>query len=485
MKSKLPIVLIHSMFKPAITEDAVLEALPELREGPEPTWVRISPDFQLLERYSHDYDWDRAAAEQKQQFLERLEPLLSDDPLRPVIYFGLAPIPLAFHLGTLVTHRYRLRVHQHHHVRSDWQWLREAQSPANASVVAPRDLGEDKSASGDLVLRVSTSHAIDPVDTRVALEGRGSVVTNVDLRVKKPGVDVFETQQALDDFCLAFKRVIEELARGYPSARTMHLFAAVQCGVAFRMGTHYGDGRKMKPVQTYQFDQHRHPRYAAALAIGTAQRASLLLLTADPAGYSPTSGLSEVKEVQALFESHRSRIEVRLEPGLRAAELQLRLDRQALILHFAGHGSGGIEAVDGARDLVCPDVEPAEGSALLLLGARGERIALEHDDLVNLIKSGRPRGVRCVVLSACHTDRLAKRLVEETPVEHAIGFAGAVDDGAAREFTIAFHRGLLTHGIVEEAVEDGKRQIDLAGRPDRDRVAYFSRHAGGRSKLLH
>jgi hypothetical protein len=482
VSTETPIILVHSMFKPPITEGAVREALPAAQRSMPLGWVEIKPDYQRLEHYDQDYDWATAAAEQQRQFEERLEPLLEANPLRPLIYFGLAPIPLAFHLGTIVTHRYRLRVHQHHHVRSDWRWLSDFPR-GGAQVVPPGDLGEDKSTPGDLVLRVSTSHLIEAQDTRHVLAGRFETAHSIDLRVREPDLDVFESEGDLEGFCAAFDNVVKTMGQRYPAARTLHLFAAVTCGVAFRMGTYYSNKKRLKPIQTYQYDQHREPRYAPALAIGSVEQASLLVLTADPAGWTPTSGLSELKTICDLFEPHCSRIKVSSVPGLVASDLQRRLDCHARILHFAGHGASVVGGVDGTRDLHCPEV--AEPGALLLLGPQGQRIGLVHDDLVSIIKRGKPRGLRCVVLSACHSAELAERLVEEAGLEHAIGFFGAIDDKSAFEFSLAFYRSLLEHGIVEDAVEEGMRQIDLAGRSGRDQVGYFPQIKRNRRPLFY
>jgi len=483
---KAPIILMHSMFPPPITKDAVLEALLEEQRGMALDWVTIQPDYQKLEHFDQGYDWAGAAAKQREQFEAELEPLLAADPIRPLIYFGLAPIPLAFHLGTLVTHRARLQIHQHHHERADWRWSSHDGSLRSRPLAVPMGaLSEDESAIEDLVLRVSTSHAVKAKDTREALSGRTQTVHNIELRVQEdPHPDFFESRIDLEDFCKEFDSLIGDLNRRYPSARTLHLFAAVPCGVAFRMGTWYSNLKKLKPIHTYQYDQHSEPRYAPALQLGAITRASLLLLTADPPSSTPTSGLSEVKTICDLFEPHGSRIKVSVVPGLTASELHHRLDCHARILHFAGHGThptGSRE--DGARDLVCPEI--AEPGALVLLGIDGRSIGIRHDDLVSIVKSGRPQGLRCVVLAACHSAELAERLVDEAGVEHAIGFHGAIDDQAAREFSVAFYRSLLKHGIVEDAFKEGERQIDFAGRDGREQVAYFPELGRSRRPLIH
>lgn len=486
MATKAPIILMHSMFPPRITKDAVLEALSEEQRGMALDWVTIQPDYRALEHFDQSYDWEGAAAKQREQFMKCLQPLLEEDPIRPLIYFGLAPIPLAFHLGILVTHRTRLQIHQHHHERADWRWMSHDQPLRSRPLAVPMgDLGEDESAVEDLVLRVSTSHAVKAKDTRVALRGRMQTIHNVELRVQEdPHPDFFESRIDLEDFCRAFDDLVGNLNRRYPSARTLHLFASVPCGVAFRMGTWYSNINKLKPMQTYQYDQHSEPRYAPALKLGSVSQSSLLLLTADPADFTPTSGLSEIRTICDLFEPHESRIKVSVVPGLVASELHRRLDCHARILHFAGHGTHSIGGGgNGSRELVCPDV--AEPGALVLLGVEARSVSVRHDDLVSIVKGGRPQGLRCVVLAACHSAALAERLVDEAGVEHAIGFHGAIDDQAARAFSVAFYTNLLKHGIVEDAAMEGERQIALAERVGREQVSYFPKHMRNRRPLIY
>ena len=483
MSTDAPIVILHSMFGPGITRKAAMEALPGSWPEQDIAWVEIQPDYRRLDEYGHDYDWDAAAAVQEQQFRERLEPLLKAAPDRPVAYFGLAPVPMAFHLGTLVTEGYEIWVYQRHHHRQQRRWCTDESTQQSSLVTPLADLGEDKSAAGDLILRVSTSHQVASQDSREALEGRAAVIRDFDLRVRDLDEDRLTSQEDLEAFCRAFDRLLDDLGSRYAAARWVHLFAAVPCGVAFRMGTYYSNFNVRKPVQTYKFQPNREPRYAPALAIGRVDRAEILLLTADPRGWTPTSGLSEVKAIGDVFEPVRTRVKVTTQCGLRASELHRRLDGHARILHFAGHGTGTTGDADDTREISCPEVH--EPGTMLLLGPEGHMIGVRHDDLLDIVRRGKPIGLRCVVLSACFTDELARRLVEEAGVRHAIGFAGAIDDAAAHEFSVAFYQALRRHGIVEDAVAEGKRAIEFAGREGREQVRYYPLSGRDRVPLIY
>ncbi len=479
-----PIVLMHSMFPPRITKEDVREALPASQRELAIDWIEIRPDYQPREHYDHGYDYFQAAEEQERQVRRELDPLLEKNPRRPIAYFGFAPVPLAFQLGTTIPEGYRIQVYQRHHREHHWRWLAEDSEQRQDLTKSPGKPPGDQSYRGDLVLRVGTSHPVDPQDPRTLFEGRNVTTQDFELRVHEPNEDCFAAQAELESFCSTFDDLVDALGRGYPAARTLHLFASVPCGVAFRMGSFFNPSVRM-PTHTYKYRRDRAPRYEFALSLGRFDQARILLLTADPRGWTPTSGLSEIKAIRDLVAPHRSRIEITDEAGLVATDLQRLLKCQARILHFAGHGRGsttGAAVSEESREYSCPEVP--EAGELLLLGHGGLRVGVRHDDLVDIVKSGRPEALRCAVLSACHSDELAERLVCEAGVEHAVGFRGAIDDKAAYHFSAAFYRALIDRRSPAAAVEEGKRAIEFAGRPGREQVRYYSVTTPDRSPLL-
>lgn len=478
-----PIVLMHSMAPPRITKEDVREALPSSQRDLDIDWIEICPDYRPLKEYGHGYDYFKAAEAQERTIKGELVPLLEENPRRPIAYFGFAPVPLAFHLGTTITEGYRIQVYQRHHRKLHWRWLVDDADQRLDLTKPPGEPNEDKSYEGDLILRVGTSHPVDPRDPRVLFEGRGVMTHDFELRVREPSEDCFAAQAELESFCAMFDDLVDALCQAYPAARTLHLFASVPCGVAFRMGSFFNPAVRM-PTYTYKYRRDSKPRYEFALALGRLKQARVLLLTADPRGWTPTSGLSEIKAIRDLLTPHRSRIEVSDEPGIVASDLHRLLDCQARILHFAGHGVGSTPGAttEGTREYSCP--EESEVGELLLLGHGGRRIGVSHDDLVGITKGGHPEALRCVVLSACHSDELAERLIDQAGVEHAIGFRGAIDDEAAYRFSVAFYGALLDRLDPAEAVEQGRREIELAGRPGRDQVRYYSSPNPDPSPLL-
>lgn len=475
------ILIIHSMFPPRLTDAEVLDGLPtELQDLPHRI-IRIEPDFGRIESYNHDYDWSRYSRVQEQLYADQLEPALDANPGHLICYFGLAPVPFAFQLGALLPEGFHLRVFQRHHGTKTWSWAELSRDPL--PLEAEPSCGTSETFTGDIVVRVGTSHRVTAGHTEDVFSGHVTKVQDFDLQLRSVAEDCFETEAQLEDFCRRFDRLLDSINRGYPRARRIHLFAAVPCGVAFRMGSYFNPMAR-KPILTYKYAPDGDTSYAPAIAVGYPRdKPRLLLLTADPRGTSPTSGLPEVKAIRSIYEGQEVRMEVHIEPGALASDLDRLFDNSALIVHFAGHGSGAESDVgEDARELDLDAPDDAPGT-LVLMNREGRRVDFRHDDLLRCFSSGRPRGLRCVVLSACHGEKLVNRIVHEAGIDHAVGFRGAIGDLAARSFSIAFHEGLRAGDDFTEAVERGGRAIAGEGVGGRAQIVVCSRPGASRRLL--
>lgn len=76
--------------------------------------------------------------------------------------------------------------------------------------------------------------------------------------------------------------------------------------------------------------------------------------------------------------------------------------------------------------------------------------AASHNDRCTEIKSS-AASARVLVLNACYTDAQADELL--TAIDCVIGMTGAIDDGAARSFAVAFYRALGNRRSVKDAVD--------------------------------
>lgn len=102
------------------------------------------------------------------------------------------------------------------------------------------------------------------------------------------------------------------------------------------------------------------------------------------------------------------------------------------IIHFAGHG-----AVDGSLY--------AEDEA-------GNSFLVDKDTVVGLVRLAEM--VKCVLINACDTYKLAEALAEY--VDYVVGMRYKVDDKAAIEFSVGFYQAIGANWPIETAFDAGR-----------------------------
>lgn len=206
-----------------------------------------------------EIDWAGCVAEQERLFAERLR---EEMPRRNrLAYFGLAPLPLAVHLGYRVERTRPIDVYQRHHQREDWRWPRTGTSRAPLLPLALPERGSQE--VGPVVIRVSTSHRIDP---RLTVEVVPRALADVDVGLVDPHEDALATPRLLGEVVRSFHQALVRMNRLFPRVTDIHLFMAVPVGLAFRMGTQVNPTIFL-PIVTYQFQAKAGPRYRAAVVL--------------------------------------------------------------------------------------------------------------------------------------------------------------------------------------------------------------------------
>jgi len=129
------------------------------------------------------------------------------------------------------------------------------------------------------------------------------------------------------------------------------------------------------------------------------------------------------------------------------------------VLHFSGHGTGGIAAGQGARHR---DADSPRGAGILLQDRDGSQ-HVSGRALAGMIKHGSP-ATRLVVLNACCSAAIADSLREV--VDCVVGIDGAIEDTVARSFAVAFYRALGNRRSVGNAVAQAAATLDAKQQPD-------------------
>lgn len=117
---------------------------------------------------------------------------------------------------------------------------------------------------------------------------------------------------------------------------------------------------------------------------------------------------------------------------------ELLLEHEPHIVHFSGHGT---------EDAIILQDEDGLGNPV-----SGDALARLFDILRD--------NLRCVVLNACYSEPQAEAIGQH--VDFVVGMSDEISDEAARDFALAFYRGLGFGRTIAEAFELGCHQIDLS-----------------------
>jgi hypothetical protein len=212
----------------------------------------------------YDQPFQNIALAQQRKFNEKLKPVLAEHPTARVAYFGLAPIPVAFHLGYLVGNTHALTIYQWHHTKNAWYAETDAPSPEYQFTINPVTLPSEKQkGKGDVIVRIGTSFSIEPQTT---YEVVNNPANEFDIQLQAPHIDSLFTQHNISDVVNAFQDVLNSYANKLTDREQIHLFISSSAGLPFALGTRINTN--IYPyVQTYQYDRMQTPKYTDAILI--------------------------------------------------------------------------------------------------------------------------------------------------------------------------------------------------------------------------
>lgn len=267
------LILVRHCITGGVTTAAAMEALPE-------TWRSlVRGDLELaIDNWPQDsagVDWLAARAAQERWYQSQLGPLLRRSPSYAVAYFGLAPIPLALHLGYLVPSATRVTVFQHNHVTHAWAW--EEHGEATVRLVEPDLPREPIDVRGDARLLLAVSYPVDVVDTSAVVP---DPIASVEYRLDRPALDGLRSPADLERVARAVVGGMEAIAAARRNVEAIHLFVAGPVGLMFRIGTLVNQ-TIVPQVITYQYHRSRAERYERAVDLS--RRSAVTPVTADQA----------------------------------------------------------------------------------------------------------------------------------------------------------------------------------------------------------
>ncbi|WNG59315.1 SAVED domain-containing protein [Archangium gephyra] len=252
-------------------EQLRIEPARMLQALPEPYRVLHHPMVELdmaevAREALHTQDWSTAQRTLEERFQAEVAPLRHKHPDYQLVYFGSAPIPLAVQLGFLCETWQQVTIVPHHHTQRRWAWVTEPGRPPARLVRGALPPERDRTP-GEVVIRVSTSHRVDPKETHKAVP---DALYEVDLALEHPSEDAFSRVEELQEVARAFRDVLDDIGNRFQGIHRIHLFASVQPGMAFLLGAQISKTMH-PPVQTYQYMRNAQggPYHLPAVVVNT------------------------------------------------------------------------------------------------------------------------------------------------------------------------------------------------------------------------
>ncbi|MCT4664225.1 MAG: SAVED domain-containing protein [Flavobacteriales bacterium] len=256
------ILIFHEGFA-KIDEQKCLDALPN-------EWVRI-PQEKIRLKYSeiidlgegYDLNFSQLAFDHRNQYREKIKPILNQYSSYQIVYFGLAHIPLAIDFGSLFDEDRSIEVYNYNRHKGIWfQNLESEENIEDNKINCSNIPSIDQKGIRTALIRLSVSYEIDTADTNDILPNS----TEVDIRLEKTGLHAIESIKKMEEIGELIEDIFTKLSENKSDLNEINLFAAVPCGLAFLIGTKISKNNHLH-IQTYQFDKNKKPRHKKALLI--------------------------------------------------------------------------------------------------------------------------------------------------------------------------------------------------------------------------
>lgn len=193
-------------------------------------------------------------------------------------------------------------------------------------------------------------------------------------------------------------------------------------------------------------------------------KCKILFLAANPEGTSQLALDMEIREIDAKIRASDFRDSLQLVShwGTRPDDLlQFLNQHKPQVVHFSGHGS--------------------QKNEILLLSDTGSSHPVSRAALRELFRTLKDN-IRVVVLNACFSRGQAEVIVEN--IDCAVGMNKAIGDQAAITFAASFYRALGFGRSVQQAFEQGKTALMLAGISEEDTPELILRAGVDAAKIV-
>ena len=205
-------------------------------------------------------DWNAKAEYQRQKWEELRN--ISWDLSPQYALFSIAPIPLAVHLGFLLSDRVDVTCFHYHRDDQTWLWPESGIAEELALDLRSTVTGRHDAAT-DVALCVSLSAPVLPAQLEGAVEPD---IPLFEIAARNPGRFWLRSPDQLRDLGNKFLATLDEICSKVPNHRRIHLFYAGPSAGAVIIGQRINP-RMTRPVELYQYSTQTLPQYQHALTL--------------------------------------------------------------------------------------------------------------------------------------------------------------------------------------------------------------------------
>ena len=246
----------HSMG--AIADGLIKTSLPET--------LRCTNLVEIEVNQSDLYDNGRLtnpveAARRQRDISHQLSESLNTYPDAEIGYYGIAHIPLLFHIGCQLQNRKRLHFFDHNRKTDEWDQLQRGGDYPEIRLAGLPDVVNQQ--GGDVVVRVSISYPVFPE----AIEGIvPNPIASIHLSINQPKIGVVTSMEQLQQYSAAFRDMLDEIHNKLPNTERVHIFYAGPVALAVNFGRQIS--KTIHPrIIVYNHSSKDAPRYAWGLEV--------------------------------------------------------------------------------------------------------------------------------------------------------------------------------------------------------------------------
>ncbi len=193
---------------------------------------------------------------------QRLNDFTNIYPQAHIAYFGLAHIPLTFHVGYQINRR-TIKVLATDRQADEWITLSKiGTGPKLYLQEAPKAPSNDM---GDVIIKMSISYIVRSEQIQDIVK---QPLASFHLSLTNPKPDIVMSEKQLDKYARAFHKLLVDINTRFPNTQRIHLFMAAPPTVVFKCGQQVS--KTIDPdILVYNFSNKDRPNYGWAINIMT------------------------------------------------------------------------------------------------------------------------------------------------------------------------------------------------------------------------